>query len=505
MATWHRSLQQLTLARDPAGQHAVYVRETPDLVLFSSCLRSLLASGVALDVQSAAQLMLRGSPTLGRTLAIEVRSVPAAHTMTFTARQPPLLDRYWTPARETIEVKDGAAAVRTVISESVRQLLPRGSTALLLSGGVDSSLIACLAARARKRPPDCYSLIYDTPDSRVDRRYARIVSKALGARHVVVRLSLDDALRHLDAVLARPIPAAAWTALSHRQILEAVKADGHVTLLSGMGADEVFGGYERFLDYYFLAYADAHARHPRQSDPMRVLFDRYGRLPSMPFPGIAEFFDSKSLRRYLHPDAPAQLVAADDLAFYRAMLHDNPAAHTCQVMVAHECQFRIPELLMASFEPLSHEAGVGIRYPFLTTAVIDIGASLDFRDRYWYARGAWWAKKTLREAAKPVVPPCIPMRRRVAYDVPIGRWMQHEKFKRVVRERIADSGLWQLGFLEPSLRDRLADRRHISAWMRSNPDRWLPRMWIVLVLAAWWDHFGGVGRPTPSIPTLPTA
>jgi hypothetical protein len=169
--------------------------------------------------------------------------------------------------------------------------------------------------------------------------------------------------------------------------------------------------------------------------------------------------------------------------------------HTWQLMVAHECQFRIPDLLMLSFEPWARASGLQFHYPFLSLPVIALGARLEFHRRYWHDRGQWWAKKALRDAVRSLVPLSIPMRRRVAYDLPMRLWLKTPRFHRRVVETIADSPLWSLGFLSPRLRARFLEWRRFNASLSQDPESWLARTWSLLVLAAWCARF----RPSAAL------
>jgi asparagine synthetase B (glutamine-hydrolysing) len=277
--------------------------------------------------------------------------------------------------------------------------------------------------------------------------------------------------------------------MGHVELFAAAAREGLATLLSGMGADEMFGGYDRFVDYFYRQ--RRYARHWRSSshwfdgllhDTRRAAIDL--------FPGIAQFFDERARARVLSPSLRHIGAATADVGFYRECRRIAPEANVLAMMGAHEAQHRIPDLLMQGFEPVARAAGVQTAYPFLDREVAHLAMTMDVDDHFWFERGAWWAKRTLRAAARGIVPGPIVMRRRIAYDVPIARWLGDRQFGRLVVERLASTRLWDLGMWQRTARTRaLREARALTRGDAARAVSMCERTWALLTLGAWYDRY----------------
>ena len=493
LAIWDAERQELTLGRDIFGQRQIYFMEDADGLWFSTELSDLLLAGPrhpSLDMLSAISYLTRGMPLVGRTLAAEIRSVPAAHLFRYDRiRSFGRVIRYWTPLRPVLRRTRRGGVVRDLrdaFENAVSACLSDSPTAVLLSGGVDSSLVACVAASRAGTPPCGFTLAFDDEASD-DVRYSRLVANAIGARHVIVRLDAHEAAALLDGVLVAPSPASAWTVINHSRLLAELAGEGFGSVLSGMGADELFGGYDRTLDYFYRQRA-FFRRWRAPGDWFAALLQHQGARETL-FPGMAAFFGDLTLGKYLSSDAlPTPLVA--DIAFYTECQTIAPEASGFAMMMAHEVQARIPDLLMQGFEPFARRNGITFAYPFLDPATTSISACLTPDEQYWFERGAWWAKRTVRRMAHGIVPPPIVMRRRTPYDAPIAHWMRNRRFGSRVIERIAGTRLWGCGLFRRSARTALLrEARGLARGDVRDIDTACLHAWIVVTMAAWYDRF----------------
>jgi asparagine synthase (glutamine-hydrolysing) len=481
LVAWDRQSDVITLARDRIGQRAFYARECDDAFWFGTDLDALLRrQPVSLDVASAVAYLARGHALTGRTLARQIRSVPAGHCVHHDrARRVTTVSRYWTPfqpmPRRSFRAK--VAEVRARLRASV-VAATTPSCAILLSGGVDSSFVACLAAKTDSR---LVGFTIASGDNREDVAYARMVARAIQVPHVVVDLDVATAGRRLPRVLEEPVPASAWTAISHGELVAAIAQRGLTHALSGMGADELFGGYDRFVDYFY-----------RQRRFLRAggdWLDELLHVPEALFPGIATFFDASALGEVLSPRA-RRVSPPGDVAFYDECRWLSGDAHALALMGAHELQHRVPDLLLQTFEPVARAGGVVFSYPFLDRDMAHLAMTLGPDDQFWFEAGAWWAKRTLRAAARGVVPARTVMRPRIAYDVPIEAWLHAPSFASMVTERLAETRLWQSGLLRRSARAvALRELRALREGRSDGPGPACARIWALLTLGAWYDRY----------------
>lgn len=498
LACWDNSQARLFLARDHFGQRQLYICRGADFSLFCSEMGPMLDApswSREMDFESAINYLIRGLPIPGRTLAKGVEVLPSAHVLVWDPPALPIVQRYWTPLSshpEGITRRFLVTKITESLSDAIFRRLDQEGNALLLSGGVDSSYIA--AAAVKKISPGllkAYTIQYEPGYGKNEGHYASSVAQSIGIGHSLVTLSPAQAYALLQEVLASPIPCSAWSTITHQRLLTEIGDQEEGRLLSGLGADEVFGGYDRYLDYYFRQrrYARQWAQ-PEKINWFEALLDSKADSASCLFPGMAYFFGALQLRRSLYN--PFDKIELDDFdrRFYRECRTLKGDAHIFEMMIAHECQHRIPDLLMSNFEPPARAKGVRTVYPFLDPVLLGWASFIDPADRYWYENGHWWAKKLYREIASKLLPQTVVMRRRATYDAPIAEWLCEPVFGPPTLDRFAKSRFWQIGFLRPSLKaDLLSRAKNLPDSLRRSRRTWLEEFWAVLTLSAWFDHF----------------
>jgi len=247
---------ELVLARDPLGVKPLFYTERGDGIVFASELKAIVAAiGTELRIEPSAlvaSMLYYWVPE--QRCAIEgVHKLPAGSWARIRPGRKPEIRQYW-------RIQDAAAAAAhqppadlgSVIEDSVRaHLVADVPVSSFLSGGLDSSIITVLAHRDAASV-DAYTITFRPEDQRLeampdDAVYARKVARQFGINLHEIEISPDIAsmLPRMVDVLDEPIgdPAAINTVL----MCEAARERGVKVLLSGMGADELFGGYRKHL------------------------------------------------------------------------------------------------------------------------------------------------------------------------------------------------------------------------------------------------------------------
>lgn len=500
---WDAGRSHLILARDQMGQQGLFVREDPDLYLVCSELPPLLDDPAYMpqfDIESAVHYLQFGSAVPGRTLARGVTRVPAAHYLYSNGAGPLLRHRYFTPLgydASKVASEQDRRHITATLDDTIECSIGAGANALLLSGGVDSSYIAITAAmRAGPARFDAYTIEFAAPFKFNEGEYAKIVADAAGIRHHRVTLDTSEAHAALEAVLTAPEPCSAWASMTHHHITSKIGADGIGRMISGLGADEVFGGYWSFFKAY------ARQRKFELSWPVGAQVHATDGLMWMPsaararlFSGIPRFFHDKDVRAALNAPYAAWNHGAHQIAFYRECRQLKPDSHLFEMMVAHECQHRIPELLFAGFEPIARAHGVHTAYPFLDPAVVTLACALGATERFWHHEGRWRNKRLLRVIADERVPEAIMKRPLYSYNAPIVLWLQDARFAATISERLRHSGLWETGLIRPEWLAHVEQQvaLHLTA---DNAKRfpYVEQLWAMVTLAAW--HTRWIERKT---------
>ena len=248
---WDERRRRALLARDHVGIKPLYFAEVGDVLLFGSELKTLLASGLVsteIDVESVELLLSLGFVPGPRTILREVKKLLPGHRLVV---EPPRVrvERYWQypePAPSSVVPDaDWEAQLLELLDDAVGlQLMSDVPLGVMLSGGIDSSLIAALMARRMDRPVQTFSVGFaGTPANEL--ATARTTAKALGADHHELELSLDDAVDLESLAWTMDEPVADLSAIGF-MALSGLTAE-HVTVaLSGQGADELLAGYDRY-------------------------------------------------------------------------------------------------------------------------------------------------------------------------------------------------------------------------------------------------------------------
>lgn len=269
-AVWDRQVRRLTLARDRMGEKPLYVGQVGRLIAFASeikALRTLPAWRHGVDAEALAELLRFGYVPAPRSIHPEIFKLPAGASVSFghgdavsrlgiddfVARVQPYWDLAAIATAGAAEpFADDADAAATALEPLLADAVARRMEAdvpvgALLSGGVDSSLVATLMQRASTRPVRTFTIGFD--DARFDEAcHARRVAAYLGTDHTELHLTPGralDVIPRLPEVYDEPFadPSQIPT------ILVSAIAREHVTVaLSGDGGDELFFGYGRYAD-----------------------------------------------------------------------------------------------------------------------------------------------------------------------------------------------------------------------------------------------------------------
>ena len=245
---------ELILARDPLGIKPLFYMRRGDGIIFASELKAIVAAvGSELRVEPGTLIasMLYYWVPEQRCAVREVRKLPAGSWARVKPGAEPEISQYW-------RIQDVAAAaagepaadLKSVIAESVKaHLVADVPVSSFLSGGLDSSIVTVLAHQDSSSV-DAYTITFRPEDQKLeampdDAVYARKVAARYGIdlHEIVISPDIVDLLPKMVDVLDEPIgdPAAINTLL----MCEAARERGVKVMLSGMGADELFGGYRK--------------------------------------------------------------------------------------------------------------------------------------------------------------------------------------------------------------------------------------------------------------------
>ncbi len=251
-ALWDKVRRGVLLARDPFGIKPLYVADDGRTLRFASQVKALLVGGsinTAPDPAGHAGFFLLGSVPDPHTLYAGISAVSAGSTLWVDATGIGAARRYFSPA--DILAQDGgvAADLGEALRDSVKHhLVADVPVGVFLSAGRDSTTIAALAAAAGNAANlDTITLAFDEFRGLAmdEAPLAEMVAAGLGSRHVTRRLTGSDFRHDLDHLLAA-MDQPTLDGVNTYFVAKCAREAGLKVALSGMGGDEMFGGYDTF-------------------------------------------------------------------------------------------------------------------------------------------------------------------------------------------------------------------------------------------------------------------
>jgi asparagine synthase (glutamine-hydrolysing) len=499
---------ELVLARDQLGIKPLFFLRREAGVVFCSELKALASTlGGALRIDDSAlvaSLLYYWVPE-SRCAFHEVQKLPPGSWLRCRPDGTTERGRFWSIREAAEEAAEAPLPdLGAVIADSTRRhLLADVPVATFLSGGLDSSYLTALAARDQEI--SAYTIGFRTQDTRWeampdDLRYARQVARHFGVKLEEIEIAprILDLLPRIVYHLDEPIgdPAAINTFL----ICSAAREAGSKVLLSGMGADELFGGYRKHLANVLAVRYRAVPKLLRT--PLRSVI---GRIPvassrrgyrsvrfAKRFLSFAELPEETAFRRsytmydrlellsLVHPDLGD---AVDDvLAEHAAVYADQALDDFVNRMCLADARMFLPGLNLAYTDRASMAASTEVRVPFVDVEVVKAAFSIPGHGKIVGRRG----KVALKQAALSILPPEIVHRPKGLFSAPLRAWMSRD-LAPMVAEVVAGGALVSAGFLR---RDAL--RRLVAENSSGQQDR-SKHLWHVLTLEHWYQQAKAAG------------
>ncbi len=247
-ALWDGRDGRLIMGRDRLGIKPLYLARHNGGLTAGSEVRALLAAGAPFEVDPRGVLgyLAFGSVTAPTTIVRGIEELPPGHLAVYRAGRLEVR-RYWAPRRLAPKPRDAAAVageVRARLKGAVKaQLVSDVPVGVFLSAGMDSMALATCAADLRDRDLDTFTVVFRGADASWSEEVeASRFAAQLGVRHHLVPVDQDEALAHLDDIIGA-FDQPSFDGPNTWVISRAVRRAGITVALSGLGGDELFGGY----------------------------------------------------------------------------------------------------------------------------------------------------------------------------------------------------------------------------------------------------------------------
>jgi asparagine synthase (glutamine-hydrolysing) len=457
------------IARDALGVKPLYYALSNGTLLFASELCSLVASGLVttqVSADSVAAYLLFGSVSEPASLVDDVFSLPPGHSIRISATRPASLPctksfgfsdqllRWAAEKNGSASVRAGASPakqVRTLLDEAVRKhLVADVPVGVFLSSGLDSTALAALASRVQK---GIHTFTVAFPDLAFsEAEIARRTAERLGTQHQELTLSSEEMLTQLDEAICG-FDQPSMDGINTYFVSWAAHQAGLKVALSGLGSDELFGGYSTFRDTRSLQKVVRAARlFPKSLRGAVARMAGGGKLaggsPDAAQKALAAWRDSASLpdeyfftRLLFTPKKVAEATHTDASAWRSSLwwqwlsdaVKQSEAADDFTKVSWLELRSYMANTLLRDTDATSMHHSLEVRVPFLDLPLVEYVLSLSAPEKGVNKRPKW----LLVEALGDVLPPETIAQRKRTFTFPWDNWLRGALRKRV-SEGLAD-------------------------------------------------------------------
>jgi asparagine synthase (glutamine-hydrolysing) len=497
---------RIFIARDRMGIKPLYYAIVEGALFFASEARALLTSGAVaarLSVDALSSYLLFGCVSEPVTLVEGVFSLPPGHYLDVRAGEEKIWaivpKPYWNGAKErarenslgaTNTAATPAARVRSLLEQAVAShLIADVPVGVFLSSGLDSTAIAALASRAQRGVHTFTVAFPDVEFSEAEK--ARRTAERLGTEHLEYTLSGEEMLTRLDEAVAS-FDQPSMDGINTYFVSWAARQAGLKVALSGLGSDELFGGYTSFqATSKIRRLASAADWMPK---PLRQLVTSSGAAklsgssPDAVRKASAAWLDPSALphpyyftRSLFTPQVVAGWLRQDTSAWTATAWGKwlGEAADEARPMDEFtgvswlELRSYLVNTLLRDTDAMSMHHSLEVRVPFLDSSLVEYLLSLPERQK----RNAAQPKALLIAALGELLPQELIAQPKRTFTFPWENWMRG-----VLRERIAAG----LGDWSPALEPMLSGENARRVWddFRASRTTW-SRPWSLYVLNEW--------------------
>ena len=506
-AVWDRETQSLFVARDAFGIKPLYFRHDGPRFIFASELNALLASGLVaaeIDPVSVGDYLAWQSVPAPRTIYRHVFSLRGGECAIF--RDGKLTRSLWwhfpshdaatanrpAPARDP---RTFQAALREKLEDTIAaHCLADVPVGAFLSGGLDSAVIVGLMAKKSPGQLKTFSIGFDEIGFS-EAASAAATARFVGTQHHATVLRGGDVANDIERIVGS-LDHPTGDGINTYYVSRAARAGGVTAALSGLGGDELFGGYPSFRQIPRLApwlnawrivpagvrrtlaapFAAAGVRGEKLADLIATARDRHALAAQQ-----RRVLSDRQCQRLLK--APSSPAIHPQLDLLRS---EVDATDLFALASAWELRGYMADLLLRDSDAMSMAHSLELRVPFVDRPLIEWLWQQPSELRNTPAQ----PKSVLAAAARDVLPPEIFARAKRGFTLPFSLWMRNE-LRPWLRDTLASASVNRSGLFDTSAVQAMSE-----PFFAGRDDRAWSRVWSTAVLIAF------VNRAAPRIATV---
>jgi asparagine synthase (glutamine-hydrolysing) len=489
LGIWDARARTLFLSRDRLGVRPLFYTVCGDRLIFASEVKALFADprvSREIDPRGLDDIFTFWTTLAPRTIFKDVRELSPGSSLTWHDGRI-TIEPHWRP---TFPPRQDAPASRpdalAPISEGTQretlQALLTEATRLrlrsdvpvgaYLSGGLDSSLVTALAVGLSAAPVRTFSVSFDDPEFD-ERRHQQQMVAALGTEHSELRCSGDDIARvfpdvvwHAETPLLRTSPAPLYL------LAQMVRDSGYKVVLTGEGADEMFGGYDIFKEAKVRRFSSKFPASTRRASLVKRLYPYLPNLQRQPAASLQTFFDgtrddpadpcfshlprwrvTAGLKRFFSEAIRSAVSSYDGRAQLASRLPPEYADWDpfCQSQYLETAHLLPGYILSSQGDRVAMAHGVEARFPFLDPNVVSFASGLPPALKMKVLN----EKYLLKQVARNLIPAPVWQRSKQPYRAPGARALFAAGRHGYTDDLLSSSQLQRDGIFEPSAVERL--------------------------------------------------
>jgi asparagine synthase (glutamine-hydrolysing) len=504
-ALWDDASKTLFLARDRVGIKPLYYVNTGKALLFASEIKALLCDPEVpreVDPEAVHQFLTFLYLPKDKTLFHGIRKLEPGHYLLVkdggvTRR------RYWDlqfPSVSSGKRFDlSCEQLRQLVTNTVRDhMISDVPVGVLLSGGVDSTVVLNCAAHETNKRISTFTIGFGGEEFDDERPFAGLVARRFGTDHHEISISANDFSDFLPAYvrhMEEPVCEASAIALHYVSKL----ARQHVkVVLSGEGGDEAFAGYQTYRNLLLLEQLKAGA------GPFRSLlgssaewvgglngfrrFKKYGplcnsRLPAYYYSRVGSPFGYFTRNRveFCTPDFYRSFDATNSARLVSELFQSVNSQADRQPLLNQmlyvDTKTWLPDDLLIKADKMTMANSLELRVPLLDHRVLEFAAALPAS----FKVKGWTTKRILKEAFKETLPREVVERRKTGLPVPLRRWMRSD-LQDFVRDALLSTRSINRGYFQRSGIERLLERNSLDGSL-------MKEVFSLLTLELWHVEF----------------
>lgn len=504
---YDREEQTFFVARDRYGVKPLLYVHDQDKFIFASEMKTILHYGIEKDIDHSSLFMylqLNYIPAPD-TIFKKVKKLLPGHFIRLTRQNITIQKWYNIPYdkelsdRNDLSYEKAKEQFSELLEKSVqRRLVADVPLGAFLSGGIDSSVITGLAARHK---PDLhtFSIGFKTEKFFDETEYARLVSKKFNTQHTVFSLTNDDLYKHVHDILDYIDEPFADSSAINVYILSQETRKHAAVALSGDGADELLGGYNKHAAFLKLVAPGLKEKALGSMVPFLKLFPqsrsgKFGNLTRQ----LIRFGEGSLLstkERYWRwagyaTEEQVSSLLADEIrenvlrqeyeqrkAFSLRFLN---ASYTMNDILRTDMDVVLPNDMLMKVDLMSMANGLEVRTPFLDYELVNFCFSLPSS----YKITSQLRKRILQDTYRELLPAELYNRPKKGFEVPLLKWFRKEMKSLILDDLLSDKFIAEQKIFNPAEINKLKQQL-----FSSNPADVHARIWALIVFQSWWKKY----------------